>query len=53
LKFINKQPKKLSELNDINRLKEIFTEEKEAVRKVRQNITIQKVSYKIIDGILV
>lgn len=43
LKVVNKHPKKLSELNDIMRLKEMYTSTKTKWSKhIRQNIIVQK-----------
>ena len=42
-KVINKTPKKLSDLNDITRLRDIYTQEHPKLPKhIRQNIVIQK-----------
>jgi len=44
MKLINKTPKKLSDLNDIMRVKDLYTVEKpkQLQKYVRQNIIIQK-----------
>ncbi len=35
LKAVNRQPKKLSDLNDINRIKDIFTAEQKLFQNIR------------------
>ena len=42
LKAVNRQPKKLSDLNDINRIKDIFTAEQKLFQNIRQSIFISK-----------